>query len=431
MKENRAASRHRWLDYDKSTEILSGLKGWLLSDEKYEDHVKAIEARIGRFGFKSVDGQRLDESDAISSVADEWKSSEGRARLTGRTPVSLDRDRILYSEDLRRQDDKFHVLFFGATRLSRTYTSHTLKSAHVARAVAPRLGLNPELTEAMVLGSKVGGVPFLHVGKKIVAEWVQERIASLDADHLGDHGSNSSLFDFDVRTGEILPNWIEQIKWGELRQKVALYLPWATGLSTAGAYASGQQSYWSLSLNPYTLEPKSDAYLAQTMYGVWRHTLVKPTLVTSGFHHRLSLLGKRRAISDRNATHEAVLGRYCDDITWILENLSEASRVAAVDGTQTAQQALGQKYQRELDDKVLSALATSDTGRLYTYFIDDLVTTSKALMDSDGDPNAPASEIEPLIRLSERGQGTLDCMETYLELNVFAHERIKFRNETL
>lgn len=404
-----------------------------MSDEKYEDHVHDLERNIGSFGFKSVHGHRLDQTDAVAGLSDEWKTGAGRARLLGRTPVSLDRDRILYSDDLRRQDDKFHVLFFGSTRLARTYTSHTLKTAHVARVIAPRIGLNAELTEAMVLGSKVGGVPFLHVGKKVVSSWVQEKIENLDADRtVNPNESNSALFSIDSQTGDALfPSWLDKIQSRDLKVRVSQLLPWAVDSTAAAAYASGQQSYWSLTLNPYTLGAKTNAYMAQTMYGVWRHSLVSQTALTSEFHHKLQVSGVERSISDSDATHEAVLGRYCDDITWVLENLNEASRVAALDGASTAHQALGNLYGRDFDAEVLSALGISDTGALYTYFIDDLVKTTKATMQKDGDASSTARETEQLVGLSNQGERTLEKMKDYLSNNVFSHERVEFRNETL
>ncbi|WP_159805195.1 hypothetical protein [Cellulomonas citrea] len=401
----------------------------------YEDHVAELEAGIGEFGFRSMSASLVKGGrDSFEYYSEVWRTSEGEAKLRGRTPVSLDRDRILYSDEFRRQDEKYHVLFIGGSRLARNYTTHALRAAHVARSVANRLKLNSELVEAIVLGSKVGGVPFVHRGKRIVADWVKAQIKAQDS-HDTDKAKRP-------RQGELLkavpsgsglplvpPDWVDQIESDDLRRKVDAYLPWARGWSNAPAYSTGQESYWALTTNPFLHRSKESAYLAQTMYGVWRHSLGDPEVVPSAFEHSISLSDEPQTIRQEHGTHEAMLARYCDDITWVLENLSEASRVAALEGEQTAHQRLGRNYGHEFEESVKAALVDDNTGKLYTYFIDDLVRTSQRNM-TEATPGT-VSEVEPVVTLSKRGALTLTLMKQFLESDIFSRERILSRNLTL
>lgn len=125
-----------------------------------------------------------------------------------------------------------------------------------------------------------------------------------------------------------------------------------------------------------------------------------------------------------------MLARYCDDITWVLENLNEASRVAALEHQITMHQTLAKSHSRDFDATVLAALGVSDHSKLYTYFIDDLVTTSKANQSKQA-VDVQADETNPLVALSPRASRTLTLMIEFLESNVFSDERIEFRNRTL
>ena len=114
----------------------------------YSEHVEAIEAQLAPYAFttKKIETFATGE-DALRYFEERWKSNE--AQLDGRTPVSLERDRILYSNALRNQSDKYHVLFWGLHRVTRNYTTHTLRVAQVARSLSGRLHLNADLAEAI------------------------------------------------------------------------------------------------------------------------------------------------------------------------------------------------------------------------------------------------------------------------------------------
>jgi dGTP triphosphohydrolase len=405
--------------------------------DSYEEHVAEVEAQngVGPFGFHTTAGLRIDGEDVFSKLSDEWKSPAGKARLEGRTPATLDRDRILYSDEFRRQDDKFHVLFLGATRLKRTYTSHATKVAQVARSVADRLNLNADLAEAIVLGNKVGGVPFLHVGKFKVADWVESKVKGMDV--TPDLSAKkppppAALFKINKDGDLILPSWIDGIQSPDLQRDVSMYIPWAAGSAASKSYASGQESYWMLSLNPFTLAPSGDGYLAQTMYGIWRHSLLNPKALGTSFAHEMTIGPSKRSMSEKNVTLEAMVVRYADDISWVIENLTEASRVAAVDATtiNSPFKQLAGLHKRDFPEAIQIALYQEDAGALYTFFIDDLVQTSRRLIEGTGGTVLP-NETAPLVELSDIATRVMNLMKEYLSENIFKNQRMRFREETL
>jgi len=431
----------------------------------YGEHVSEIEHEIGVHGFHSASAQLLDQEFAIEHYSDISQSSEGEARLRGRTPVHVDRDRILFSKEFRRLDDKNHLLFIDNARLSRNYTSHSLRASHVGRSVAHRLGLNAELADAIILGSKVGGVPFVHRGKSVVKKWIVERVNEVDAQAPDRYASPSSqlltnsagrtpssrsrksgpgssdtptLLDLDPNTGEVVvPSWISNLESRSVREEVSRAIPWASGFAGAEAWHSGPQSYWSLTTNPYLRTSASNnRYLSQTMYGIWRHSLNpdhQSAYRASSFEHKMTLEsdGDLRVIASHHLTHEAVLGRYCDDITWVLENLGEASRTSALAGApESAYRLLARQHKEDLPTQVKEALNDQDGGMLYTYFIDDLFGTSGRNFDQLT-AGHEIKESSPGIALSDDASWTLRLMKDFLDAEIFSDRRLDYRNKTL
>lgn len=411
--------------------------------DSYLAHVRTIEASFGEFAFPSERIQTfLDGTDAFKHFEDQWQTEPGRARLQGRTPFTLERDRILYSDELRQQADKHHLLFYRNQRVSRAYTTHTLRVAHVSRSIAGRLLLNPDLAEAISLGCKVGAVPFVHVAKHTVDAWVRDRLSEIDRSAQPRESSKrkrapgqTPLIDVPEETRKIpVPSWIDQIRSDAVRTDISRFMPWASGSPDEPAYSSGQQGYWLLALNPFILRPKAP-YTPQSVYGIWRHSLA-PVADTHTFQHEVQLpsYGKGHPVfqlSEEAFTHEAVLVRYADDITWVIENLNEANRAAALFGQRDAVfTQLALELSNEMPDSLARALTpAADTGRLYTYFIDDLYRSSKAKM-AESDPHQ-ASETNPFITLSADALRMLRLMKRFLDERVFMDDRIRLRNETL
>ncbi|MBD8207789.1 hypothetical protein IFU08_12395 [Microbacterium sp. CFBP 8790] len=405
--------------------------------ERYEEHVKLIESTLGPHGFSSLSGRTIDGADAIGKLSDRFATSEGAASLRGRTPSTIDRDRVIHSDAYRTLENKRHVLFFGAARLARTYSSHATKCSQVARSAAARLELNVDLVEAISLGSKVGSVPFIHVGKTVVPNWIEEKLADATGQSIqanAQYDVKDALFTVGSEGEYSFPSWIDKIKSPETRRSVAACMPWAAVQDEAEAYHSGQQSYWSLTVDPFVVKPVTDSFLAQTMYGVWRHSLDSPNKPDSRFLHALQSRELTRKIGVEHATHEAVVVRYCDDIVWVLENLNEATRVATLGGRSRGGElplspfkGFLRTYGTSLPLEVRAALGVDDASGLYTYFIDDLVKESKKRLDGVND-GAVATEA---IGLSENAADVLNNMKKHLDSAVFKTTRLELRKGTL
>jgi dGTP triphosphohydrolase len=406
--------------------------------DSYFDHVKDVERGLSDAAFTSDKVSLLaDRSDAVKWFEDQWQSTEGRARLTGRSPLMLERDRILYSDEFRAQSGRHHMLFSAGARTARDYSAHILRMSQVSRAICGRLDLNSSLAEAIALGAKVGGVPFIHVGKNAVDAWVRGRIKDLDtgSDYpiSGTRDNSEQLAFLDPEGNELpLPTWIDDIKSPDLRRDVRRYLPWAAGTASSTAYSSGQQSYWTLSLNQFQLSAKRP-YIPETLYGIWNHSLTAPR-DTPKFMHSVKLAdGKTElALSDANLTHEAVVVRHADDISWVIENISEAAKADQLAGsgrdllTLLARELQSSDMPQELHTALIPV---ADIGRIYTYFINDLVATSQpGLLDAMG---IHPSETEPTIHFSATASRMMRLMKQFLNSTVFTEERLQYRNRTL
>lgn len=413
-----------------------------MADQGYLEHIESVESDLRPYAFKTKNISNFtDATDAIQTFETAWRKDGGRARLTGRSPLMLERDRILYSNELRSQSDRHHVLFLGDARVSRDYASHILRMSQVSRAICGRLGLNTDLAEAIALGAKVGGVPFIHVGKRAVDEWVRERVKALDkgaeqplsgsARHTG---APRQMAFVDADGDQLaLPGWVDEIADENLRRKVQELMPWAAGAASMAAYSSGQQSYWVLSFKPFQLVGRSP-FVPQTMYGIWNHSLGSPR-TASRFHHHIKLATAGQpefTLRDSDLTHEAVVVRYADDITWVIENLNEASKAASLAGSPNATFNMLATVLKSNDlppDLQIALTPVPDLGRIYTYFINDLVVTSQSALEEA--ETSGASEADPAVKLSMEADRMLHLMKSFLTERVFSDDRIVYRNRTL
>lgn len=411
--------------------------------EPYHEHVKNLETGLAPYAKKSLEASIspvfVDGAEIHAHFSDRWQDDVGRRKLENRTPLQLERDRILYSDSLRKQTEKYHVLYNGQRRIVRNYTTHTMRMAQVSRSIARGLELNADFAEAIALGSKVGATPFVHAAKGAIADWVQAAIMKLDADQVGrpDRRPPSNPPQLQMDSGAATPAWIAALQSEDIAAKVQRFVPWAAGVHTNQPYTAGQQSYWLLCTNPFVVEARPNLFMPETMYGIWRHTRgVQP--LPNSFHHHQELKAASAGYNEilfSHATYEATVAQYADDITWVIENLNDANSAALLNGQPSLYSTLTTVL-NEPPEPLLRALANHDAGALYTYFISDFVEySSKVLSDlGEGSHNRLAlreGEKESFIGLSPDAEAQLEGLIDFLQKEVFTEPRVQNRFEML
>ncbi|NVN98212.1 MAG: deoxyguanosinetriphosphate triphosphohydrolase [Geobacteraceae bacterium] len=102
------------------------------------------------------------------------KSSESSGRRykedyrDNRPAFERDRDRIIHCAAFRRLEYKTQVFVNHEGDYYRTRLTHSLEVAQIGKAVARRLRLNEELTEALALAHDLGHTPFGHTGEEVL-----------------------------------------------------------------------------------------------------------------------------------------------------------------------------------------------------------------------------------------------------------------------
>lgn len=84
----------------------------------------------------------------------------------GRGEFQRDYERIVHSKAFRRLVDKAQIFTSSKGDYYRTRMTHTLEVAQISRAIAVKLNLNINLTEAIALAHDLGHTPFGHQGER-------------------------------------------------------------------------------------------------------------------------------------------------------------------------------------------------------------------------------------------------------------------------
>src|SRR3954454_4109306 len=127
----------------------------------------SFRERIERF-----EGERLSPLATRSYPALRQRPEEDSGH---RTPFQRDRDRIVHCKAFRRLKHKTQVFISPEGDHYRTRITHTLETCGIARNAARALGLNEDLTEAIVLGHDLGHPPFGHVGEEVLDACLKDR----------------------------------------------------------------------------------------------------------------------------------------------------------------------------------------------------------------------------------------------------------------
>ncbi|MBE2185298.1 MAG: hypothetical protein IAE99_00815 [Rhodothermales bacterium] len=416
-------------------------------EEPYHKHVDFLEAGLAPYAKRSFEAAKpafVDGAIIHDTYEAIWRTTQGQLKLRHRTPLQVERDRILYSSGLRKQTDKYHVLYNGQRRIVRNYTTHSMRMAHVTRSICRALRLNADFAEAIALGSKIGAVPFIHAAKKPVSDWVIKKIKDIDRDYeksapLRRAPSETIQADLFAQSKETdLPRWISDLKSSTVLDKVKTYIPWAIGRNVDAAYTAGQESYWLLCTNPFTREARQAAFSPDTMFGIWRHTRGLSTNPES-FHHRAPLEGATAGFLEirwDHITYESLVVQYADDITWIIENLSDANDAALLNRRGSLYDELTKVLGESIPDGLLRPLSARDSGGIYTYFIEDFVRQSINILEdlNDGAIDRAAlntGDRKAIIGLSDEAKNQLDKIEKFLRIRVFTEPRVKNRTMML
>lgn len=87
-------------------------------------------------------------------------------KTSDRPEFQRDYDRIVHARAYRRLVDKAQIFTSSKGDHYRTRMTHTLEVAQIARAIAKKLNLNVDLTEAIALAHDLGHTPFGHQGER-------------------------------------------------------------------------------------------------------------------------------------------------------------------------------------------------------------------------------------------------------------------------
>lgn len=104
---------------------------------------------------------------ACTSVASRGRKYPEEHR-DNRPAFERDRDRIIHCAAFRRLEYKTQVFVNHEGDYYRTRLTHSLEVAQIGRAIARKLRLNEELTEALALSHDLGHTPFGHTGEEVL-----------------------------------------------------------------------------------------------------------------------------------------------------------------------------------------------------------------------------------------------------------------------
>jgi dGTPase len=122
----------------------------------------------------SVSTERTD----LAGYACRSETSQGRKHMEdfrdNRPAFERDRDRIIHCAAFRRLEYKTQVFVNHEGDYYRTRLTHSLEVAQIGRAIARKMNLNEELTEALALAHDLGHTPFGHTGEEVLDRLMED-----------------------------------------------------------------------------------------------------------------------------------------------------------------------------------------------------------------------------------------------------------------
>lgn len=112
--------------------------------------------------------ERPDLADYAATSSQSLGRKYPEAHRDDRPAFERDRDRIIHCAAFRRLEYKTQVFVNHEGDYYRTRLTHSLEVAQIGKAIARRLKLNEELTEALALAHDLGHTPFGHTGEEVL-----------------------------------------------------------------------------------------------------------------------------------------------------------------------------------------------------------------------------------------------------------------------
>lgn len=343
----------------------------------YKDYRKWVEERevnlkswaTKSFGATYLDGRSIE--DRYKEVFQTSLFNIQRNRY--RTPFQHDRDRILYSNYFLRLAQKTQLLTNGKTGMVEDRLKHTLRVSQIARSIAVGLGLNEDLVEAIALGHDVGHTPFGHTGEDALNDWIWTNIRPTEDEHPNQQTKLSKPDE---------PQIVLSVK-EKYQNSFKQFFTFGND-SKEKFFMHGRNSFRFLAF----MRKPGEAYTNLTrevLFGIWRHS--KGNLNTDQhFIYEKSLPNGRKAvISGENSTLESQAVRYADDIAWVVTDLVESMRTGVINYNSDVEKIIDGKCKEGNKENIeflslnfrRSIHDNRKTGRIYNYFISDIIETSR------------------------------------------------------
>ena len=316
-----------------------------------------------------------DEALFLAPFASFASASRGRALIehagtSTRSDYQRDRDRIIHSAAFRRLKHKTQVFIYHEGDYFRTRLTHSLEVAQIARSCARALRLNEDLAEAIALAHDLGHTPFGHAGE----------------DALNEVMAPFGGFDHNEQSLRVL-----------------------TILEERYAEFNGVNLTW------------------ETLEGIAKHNgpvrdEIRPTIANLDEMLSLELASY--------ASAEAQIANLSDDIAYLSHDFDDGLRAGLLklDGISDLPvvRDIVKGLRAHYPDLALSRFGHELTRQLISYFVEDMLATSRAEIAKQ--PLTHADDVRnlgrPLICFSDKATSELHELKRYLFKNMWRHYKV-------